>query len=424
MATTREIAIVGGGIAGLAAARVLARHGVAATLYEASDRLGGRVVTIEMGHELPVELGPEFIQGQPRATLDLVREAGRELEIEGISETHHLWSAGRLVEIDEFWERLRPLLDHAGALSSDRSARDFLATEQATPDGARLFAMMVEGIYAAPLEDISVESVVADAGGPGASSDQARLRRGYGRLVRWLAGEIARLGVVVRPGFAATRIDWRRDRVEIAAIDRVALADAVIVTVPLGVLASDAIHFEPDLGAAHRAALTRLAMGQVVKLVLCVGGELPGEAGRENLAFVHAYDTPFPTFWVRTLGDASRITMWAAGPHAIALAGLAADQLAERAVDQLATTLRVPRGRLAARIMHRHFHDFAQDPFARGAYSHTRVGGMQAAATLSRPLGDRVFLAGEATDSDYEGSVAGAIASGTRAAEQVLRVAA
>jgi monoamine oxidase len=35
-----------------------------------------------------------------------------------------------------------------------------------------------------------------------------------------------------------------------------------------------------------------------------------------------------------------------------------------------------------------------------------------------------VFLAGEATDSDYEGSVAGAIASGTRAAEQVLRVAA
>jgi hypothetical protein len=100
-----------------------------------------------------VELGPEFIQGQPRATLDLVREA--ELEIEGIAETHHLWSAGHLVQIDEFWERLRPLLDHAGALSSDRSAREFLATEQATPDGARLFAMMVEGIYAAPLENIT-----------------------------------------------------------------------------------------------------------------------------------------------------------------------------------------------------------------------------------------------------------------------------
>src|SRR5438309_570762 len=144
MATTREIAIVGAGMAGLAAARVLARHGVAATLYEASGRFGGRAATIEVGHELPVELGPEFIQGQPRATLDLVREAG--LEIEDIADTHHLWSAGHLVEIGEFWEQLRPLLDHAGRLSSDRSAREFLATEQTSPDDARLFAMVVEGL--------------------------------------------------------------------------------------------------------------------------------------------------------------------------------------------------------------------------------------------------------------------------------------
>ena len=71
-------------------------------------------------------------------------------------------------------------------------------------------------------------------------------------------------------------------------------------------------------------------------------------------------------------------------------------------------------------MRHHHFHDYASDPFARGAYSYTRVGGHRAAEQLSRPLDDRLFFAGEATDAEYEGSVAGALASGVRAAHQVI----
>src|ERR1035437_2994241 len=41
--TPRHVAVIGGGIAGIAAATVLAEHGVSVLLFEASDRLGGRL---------------------------------------------------------------------------------------------------------------------------------------------------------------------------------------------------------------------------------------------------------------------------------------------------------------------------------------------------------------------------------------------
>jgi monoamine oxidase len=67
-----------------------------------------------------------------------------------------------------------------------------------------------------------------------------------------------------------------------------------------------------------------------------------------------------------------------------------------------------------------HQHDFSNDPRARGAYSYCRPGGAKASEALSTPLGNALFLAGEATDHRYPGTVAGAIASGQRAAKQVL----
>jgi monoamine oxidase len=68
-------------------------------------------------------------------------------------------------------------------------------------------------------------------------------------------------------------------------------------------------------------------------------------------------------------------------------------------------------------------HDWEHDPFARGAYSYQMVGGADAPAELARPLQKTLFFAGEAADAEGStGSVHGAIATGKRAAAQVLRV--
>jgi monoamine oxidase len=69
-----------------------------------------------------------------------------------------------------------------------------------------------------------------------------------------------------------------------------------------------------------------------------------------------------------------------------------------------------------------YFHDWQSDPFSRGAYSYGKVGSDGAQQALGAPVANVLFFAGEATDiSGHNGTVHGAIASGYRAAEEILQ---
>ena len=68
-----------------------------------------------------------------------------------------------------------------------------------------------------------------------------------------------------------------------------------------------------------------------------------------------------------------------------------------------------------------YFHDWQNDPFSRGAYSYGKVDADGAQQSLSAPVENTLFFAGEATDtSGHNGTVHGAIASGYRAAEEMI----
>jgi monoamine oxidase len=65
-------------------------------------------------------------------------------------------------------------------------------------------------------------------------------------------------------------------------------------------------------------------------------------------------------------------------------------------------------------------HDWQADPYARGGYSYVRVGGTSAREELAQPLEGTLYFAGEATDVEQSGTVGGALASGQRAARELL----
>jgi monoamine oxidase len=68
-------------------------------------------------------------------------------------------------------------------------------------------------------------------------------------------------------------------------------------------------------------------------------------------------------------------------------------------------------------------HNWSRDHFSRGAYSFPSAGHDEGPAKLAEPLRDTLFFAGEATASGEEiGTVHGALASGLRAAKEVLAV--
>ncbi|HEV2672572.1 MAG TPA: FAD-dependent oxidoreductase, partial [Gemmatimonadales bacterium] len=143
------------------------------------------------------------------------------------------------------------------------------------------------------------------------------------------------------------------------------------------------------------------------------------ESGALN--FLHAPGAEIPTWWTCLPVRAPLLTGWVGGVAAETL--LAEEPLSrvERCLVALSEVMSVPRRELEENLDSWASHDWRADPFARGAYSYVGVGGSGAPRALGRPVDGTLFFAGEATNGEQIGTVAGALASGRRAARELLR---
>ncbi len=275
-----DVAIVGAGVAGLAAARSLRAAGLTITVLEARDRIGGRICTHrEDGLAAPIELGAEFIHGTaPELQTLIQQEALRSVDIGG---RRFAAIGGRLRPADDYWERLHRVLRlvKTGA-NEDESFRQFLDRK---PGGrreatARKWALaFVEGYQGADARLISAQSTGGDEDPSGDPEAQltGRIVDGYDCVTKALSEPIS---ASISTSAIVTGIRWTRGAVEIESQTaagrsrRLVRARRAIVTVPLGVLKASpaepgSIVFTPPL-EEKAAALEQMAMGTVVRLVL------------------------------------------------------------------------------------------------------------------------------------------------------------
>ena len=104
------------------------------------------------------------------------------------------------------------------------------------------------------------------------------------------------------------------------------------------------------------------------------------------------------------------------------LSGQSEAYVIDHCLNSLGRLLHLNPAQLQEELAAAYFHDWLSDPFSRGAYSYGKVGAVEAQQALGAPLEDTLFFAGEATDvSGNNGTVHGAIASGYRAAAEILR---
>ena len=72
----KAVVIVGAGVAGLSAGHLLEKKGFEVVIFEASNRIGGRVYELNGFSSKPIELGGEIIHGNKSKFYKLAKKAG------------------------------------------------------------------------------------------------------------------------------------------------------------------------------------------------------------------------------------------------------------------------------------------------------------------------------------------------------------
>ena len=176
--------------------------------------------------------------------------------------------------------------------------------------------------------------------------------------------------------------------------------------------------FSPPLPPAKRQAIADLKMGVLNKTCLLFE-DVFWEPGVEAIGYVGADKGQ----WAETLSlhpytGQPVLMMFNAAAYGTEIERLADREIVAEAVAALADmygAVPQPTDALVTR--------WGSDPWTHGSYSYVPVGSsFERYAALGKPIGDRVFFAGEATDPDHPATVHGAFLSGVRAAREIAEV--
>jgi len=409
--------IIGAGAAGLMAAREIARAGRSVRLLEASDRIGGRVHTIEDPRAgVPIELGAEFVHGDAPETTRLIDEA-RLVTVPVLGE-HYRSDDGELSPQGAAWKRMSQVFKLMNPRRTvDRSFQDFLDEK---PGGARLREErklafgFVQGFNGADVARISEKSIAEQGDPTEGAMDARRIVRGYGALLHHLRQTT---GAEILLRTKVRRVEWSDGSVRVVdAGGGVYEARTLVVTVPLPMLQDGDIEFAPALPLVTRAA-RQMVMGHVQRVTIVLK-ERFWEKKVEALSYLHAPERPFNVWWTQNPLQSPTLVGWSGGPPAQALTE--SGDVASVAIAELARVFAMRRARAESMVESLHTYDWSRDPHVRGAYSYIGVGGTSAPRKLARAVDRTLFFAGEATEAETEGTVEAALVSGKRAGRQAV----
>ena len=422
--TETGVVIIGAGVAGLSAAATLRDAGRRAVVLEASGRAGGRAWT-----EYPAALGGVwfdmgavwFHSAEQNPLVPIAQAAGDtllrsdEIRRERTFIGDRLATEAELTACADAWPRYEAAADAAIAAAGDVSLAEVTRRLPDDPWAATIEAWEGPVICAVDADRFSAldwrrnalngSNLVPD-GGIGAFV-QRRLTA----------------GLDIRYNAPVTHIRWGgpRGQVTVQTANGAISANACIVTVSTGVLASGALVFEPALPVRITEAVQALPMGLAMKVALRATGpdrlDLPSHCSLDRI--VQQSGDPLMPFQCWPFGR-DYVQGWIGGSVAwdLARAGEAA------AVDFALSYLRQAFGGRVDRL-------FAggtslvtrwdADPWVRGAYCYAVPGSARARDALAEPVSDgHLMFAGEACYVPFAGTLTGSWLSGQAAARTAL----
>lgn len=473
-ATRGAVVVVGAGLAGLQCARQLLSFGHRVVVVEARDRPGGRVFTKKLSgvdartskkHEAVAETGGSIVTGSDGNPLSVlarqlgarcvpIREAcpmylertgGGKVDDDVDDKVFEAYNGpgGALEGVNELRQSMGAeanAVTLGGAL--ERVRREKLSDKIANSAGAEndlwhWHLANLEFANATRLDTLSLGQWDQDDpyefGG-----DHEWLPRGNSRVVAALARDVPifyDVAVKTVETFSPPREDAETTsppRVRVVASDgRAFLADAAVVTVPLGVLKRGDVTFAPPLPERKRRAIENLGFGVLNKVLLLFPFAFWDAEDADAFGYVNACDEGhggglrrgryfmFYSYAGTDLSGGATLVALVAGDAALSMETSETDEEcaagAMRALrDIFAASREVPDPVDVAVTR------WGADPYARGSYSNISPRGTgDDYDALAEPVADALFFAGEATSRTHPATMHGAFLSGNREAARV-----
>lgn len=404
-----DVAIIGAGAAGIAAARRMIAGKARVALFEAGDRIGGRCFTDSALFGVPFDLGAHWLHDPdsnplgslaPATGLDIY-PAPRGLAMRvGPREAR----AGELETFLSLLVRSRRDIGEVARGKTDIAAARALPSDLGSWQHTVAFAL---GPYVCgkPLDKVSA----TDLARAGARDIAAFCRQGYGTLLARLGA-----GLPVHLSDPVTKLDRDRSGVDVFTAKGRLRARTAIVTMSTNALAAGNLELKPA-SQRHLQAATDLSLGSYDHVGLMMPGN-PLGLQRDDLVFEQASDTRTAALLANISGTPL---------HSITVAGEFGRDLAAQGEAAMIEFAREWLGKLFGagvkdRIAKSHATRWNAEPFVLGGMSAATPGHADARRILRGSIGGRIWFAGEATHDTRWGTVAGAWEEGERAALAAL----
>jgi monoamine oxidase len=407
-----EIAIIGAGAAGIAAARRVAAAGRRFALLEATDHVGGRCITDNRTFGVPYDRGAHWLHMPDlNPVAKLASRTG--LDIYPAPQGQKLRIGRRFAREGELEEFLAATVRANRAIQAAAAGKTDVSCAQALPKELGDWRPAVEFVLGPfgcgkNLDEISAVDFARSA----ERDVDAFCRQGLGALLVKLAIELP-----VQFGVPALRLVSTRPAVEIETPRGRLIARAVIVTAPASVLTAGKIKFVPDLPKRHLDALAKLTLGSYDHVAIELKGN-PLALQSDDLVFEKA-SGPRTAALLANVSGTSLCMIEVGGKFGKELSAQGEAAMVAFATDWLAGLYGADVKKAIGRT---HATRWSEEPWAMGAFSSAAPGGQPGRKVLMEPVRERIFLAGEAVHETLWGTVGGAWESGERAAEAALKL--
>jgi len=279
---TVDYVILGAGSAGIWAANTFAAQGISTTILEARNRIGGRVDTRTVsGFSTPVEMGASFVHSalispwpsvaqEAGITLDLWNgfdilfiEDGRRLNPNAAMET--------LIDFSIVWE------EHFTYAELGRSDAEALVLAGYTEPQPR-----IESVLNAVMTEPAINFEYHDSTGWNPYPDDVLgedyiVPGGYAELLNYVFRNYSLASCDLRLRSQVTAIDYTNPQGQVlityrnlrtGALRNIRATKGVVVTIPLGVLKSNAVTFRPPLPTTFQNSMAKASTGNAIKVAL------------------------------------------------------------------------------------------------------------------------------------------------------------